>query len=87
MEMVPLGARFNEELWVPVVYSKICFLSQVRAANLQELVYKNGQAGISKASVSITFDNRDKKNSPMGYEQYDEVVIQRQASRDPQFVS
>ncbi len=41
-------------------------------------MYKNGQAGITKASVSITFDNRDKKNSPMGYEHFDEVVIQRQ---------
>ena len=45
----------------------ICFLlgitnlSHVRAANLQELVYKNGQAGVTKATVSITFDNRDKK--------------------------
>ena len=27
----------------------------------QALVYKNGQAGVTKASVSITFDNRDKK--------------------------
>lgn len=50
----------------------------MRANNLQELVYKNGQAGINKASVTITFDNRDKKNSPIGYDQYDEVVIQRQ---------
>ena len=54
------------------------FYFQVRATNLQELVYKNGQAGITKASVSVTFDNRDKKNSPVGYEHYDEVVIQRQ---------
>merc|ERR1711936_342027 len=41
-------------------------------------VYKNGQAGVTKASVSITFDNRDKKQSPLGYEQYDEVIITRQ---------
>ena len=53
----------------------------MRATNLQELVYKNGQAGITKASVSITFDNRDKKNSPVGYEHFDEVVIQRQVRR------
>ena len=49
------------------ILDAICFLlgitnlSHVRAANLQELVYKNGQAGITKATVSITFDNRDKK--------------------------
>ena len=53
----------------------------MRATNLQELVYKNGQAGITKASVSITFDNRDKKNSPVGYEHFDEVVIQRQVRK------
>jgi len=45
---------------------------------LQELVYKNGQAGITKATVSITFDNLDKKQSPLGYEQYDEFTITRQ---------
>ena len=55
-----------------------CF--QVRATNLQELVYKNGQAGVTKASVSITFDNRNKKQSPLGYDQYDEIVITRQGT-------
>ncbi|XP_043213989.1 structural maintenance of chromosomes protein 2-like [Amphibalanus amphitrite] len=62
----------------------ICFvlgitnLSHVRATNLQELVYKNGQAGITKATVSIKFDNTDKAESPLGYEQYDEITITRQ---------
>uniref|UniRef100_A0A2P2I6M3 Structural maintenance of chromosomes protein n=2 Tax=Hirondellea gigas TaxID=1518452 RepID=A0A2P2I6M3_9CRUS len=62
----------------------ICFLlgitnlSQVRATNLQELVYKNGQAGVTKATITITFDNSDKKQSPIGYEHYDEVTITRQ---------
>ncbi|XP_037082943.1 structural maintenance of chromosomes protein 2-like [Pollicipes pollicipes] len=62
----------------------ICFvlgitnLSHVRATNLQELVYKNGQAGVTKATVSITFDNSDKAESPLGYEQYDEITITRQ---------
>jgi len=62
----------------------ICFLlgitnlSHVRATNLQELVYKNGQAGVTKATVTITFDNTDKKQSPIGYEHYDEVTITRQ---------
>ena len=54
------------------------FFLQVRATNLQELVYKNGQAGITKATVSITFDNSDKKQSPLGYEQYDEITVTRQ---------
>ncbi|XP_043480727.1 structural maintenance of chromosomes protein 2 [Leptopilina heterotoma] len=62
----------------------ICFvlgitnLSQVRASSLQELVYKSGQAGIKKASVTITFDNRNRDVSPMGYEHYDEITITRQ---------
>ena len=66
------------------ILDSICFLlgitnlSHVRATNLQELVYKNGQAGVTKATVSITFDNRNKKQSPLGYDHYDEVVITRQ---------
>ena len=53
----------------------------MRATNLQELVYKNGQAGITKATVTITFDNRDRNQSPMGYENYDEITITRQVSQ------
>ena len=53
-------------------------LFKVRASNLQELVYKNGQAGVSKATVSITFENLDKQQSPLGYEHFDEIVVTRQ---------
>ena len=53
-------------------------IGQVRASNLQELVYKNGQAGVTKATVSIVFENLDKKQSPLGYEQYDEITVTRQ---------
>ncbi|NXV24243.1 SMC2 protein, partial [Cepphus grylle] len=66
------------------ILDSICFLlgitnlTQVRAANLQDLVYKNGQAGISKATVSVTFDNSDKKLSPLGFETNDEITITRQ---------
>lgn len=66
------------------ILDSICFLlgisnlSQVRASNLQDLVYKNGQAGITKASVSITFDNSDKKQSPLGFEAHDEITVTRQ---------
>ncbi len=38
---------------------------QVRANSLQELVYKQGQAGITKATVSIVFDNREKERGPV----------------------
>ncbi|KAG8303410.1 Structural maintenance of chromosomes protein 2 [Homalodisca vitripennis] len=54
-------------------------LSQVRAGSLQELVYKSGQAGITKASVTITFDNSDASKSPLGYERYEEITVTRQA--------
>ncbi|VDO10287.1 unnamed protein product [Rodentolepis nana] len=66
------------------ILDAICFLlgitnlSHVRAANLQELVYKSGQSGITKATVSIVFDNTDKSVSPYGYEQFDELTITRQ---------
>lgn len=50
----------------------------MRATSLQDLVYKSGQAGIKKASVTILFDNGDKNSSPMGYEEYDEIIITRQ---------
>ncbi|KAJ8411111.1 hypothetical protein AAFF_G00181460 [Aldrovandia affinis] len=66
------------------ILDSICFLlgisnlSQVRASNLQDLVYKNGQAGITKATVSINFDNSDKKQSPLGFETHDEITVTRQ---------
>ncbi|NXH80822.1 SMC2 protein, partial [Edolisoma coerulescens] len=66
------------------VLDSICFvlgisnLSQVRASNLQDLVYKNGQAGITKATVSINFDNSDKSRSPLGFEANDEITVTRQ---------
>ena len=41
-------------------------------------MYKNGQAGVTKATVNITFDNSDKNQSPLGYEQYEEITITRQ---------
>ncbi|XP_028403632.1 structural maintenance of chromosomes protein 2-like [Dendronephthya gigantea] len=66
------------------ILDSICFLlgisnlQQVRASNLQELVYKGGQAGVTKATVTISFDNSDKKQSPVGYETFDEITVSRQ---------
>ena len=50
----------------------------MRANSLQDLVYKQGQAGVTKASVSIVFNNQDKQNSPVGYEHFDQLVVTRQ---------
>jgi len=62
----------------------ICFvlgltnLKRARVANMYDLVYKKGQAGVKKASVSITFDNTDKANSPLAYQKFDEIIVTRQ---------
>ena len=68
------------------VLDGICFvlgitnLSKVRAGNLSELVYKQGQAGITKASVTIVFNNKEKGNgrSPVGFESHDVITVCRQ---------
>lgn len=79
LEHIPPPAYNVNILYHGIISLFIYFTShQVRATNLQELVYKNGQAGVTKATVSITFDNSDKKQSPLGYEQYDEIVVTRQ---------
>ncbi|GJT65087.1 structural maintenance of chromosomes protein 2-1 [Tanacetum coccineum] len=68
------------------ILDSICFvlgitnLQQVRASNLQELVYKQGQAGITKATVSVVFDNSDISRSPLGYEDSSEITVTRQIS-------
>ncbi len=56
---------------------------QVRANSLQELVYKQGQAGVTKATVSIVFNNTDKANGPVEYQHLDQITVTRQV-RKPQ---
>ena len=53
-------------------------MSTVRAQNLQDLIYKRGQAGVTKASVTIVFDNSNKSNSPIGFEEYAQISVTRQ---------
>lgn len=66
------------------ILDSICFvlgitnLQQVPPATLQELVYKQVQAGITKATVSIVFDNSDRSRSPLGYEAHPEFTVTRQ---------
>lgn len=50
----------------------------MRAASLQDLIFKSGQAGIKKASVSLVFDNSDPERSPPGFEQVSEITVTRQ---------
>lgn len=66
------------------ILDSICFvlgitnMSTVRAQNLQDLIYKRGQAGVTKASVTIVFDNKDKTKSPIGFEEYASISVTRQ---------
>lgn len=53
-------------------------MTTVRAQNLQDLIYKRGQAGVTKASVTIVFDNRDTVKSPIGFEEYATISVTRQ---------
>ncbi|KAF5319361.1 hypothetical protein D9619_008670 [Psilocybe cf. subviscida] len=66
------------------ILDAICFvlgitnLSQMRCQNLQDLIYKRGQAGITKASVSIVFDNSDPATSPAGKTHQKQITFMRQ---------
>ncbi|XP_033247890.1 structural maintenance of chromosomes protein 2-like [Drosophila miranda] len=66
------------------ILDSICFvlgisnLQNVRASALQDLVYKNGQAGITKATVTIVFDNTNALQCPTGYEKCREISVARQ---------
>ncbi|KAI0067407.1 condensin complex subunit SMC2 [Artomyces pyxidatus] len=66
------------------ILDAICFvlgitnMSSMRAQNQTDLIYKRGQAGITKASVTIVFDNSDRANSPVGLENYQQITVTRQ---------
>ena len=65
------------------ILDAICFvmgiskMSAIRADKMQDLVYKGGNAGVTKASVTLVFDNKNKDQSPNGYENCDKVSITR----------
>ncbi|CUM67537.1 uncharacterized protein PRCAT00005237001 [Priceomyces carsonii] len=66
------------------ILDAICFvlgiasMSTVRASNLQDLIYKRGQAGVTKASVTIVFDNDEILKSPIGFENCLKISVTRQ---------
>ncbi|KAK0478715.1 condensin complex subunit SMC2 [Armillaria novae-zelandiae] len=55
-------------------------MSVMRAANQQDLIYKRGQAGVTKASVTIVFDNSDRSKSPLGLEDQKQITVTRQVA-------
>ncbi|KAF8929625.1 Structural maintenance of chromosomes protein 2 [Haplosporangium bisporale] len=66
------------------ILDAICFVlgitnwSQVRAGSIQDLIYKRGQAGVTKASVTVVFNNEDREQSPYGFESSKQITVTRQ---------
>jgi len=48
-----------------------------RVKNHRDLIFRKGQTNIKKAIVKIIFSNLNKEKSPTGYENCDEIVIER----------
>ncbi|KAJ7183094.1 condensin complex subunit SMC2 [Mycena filopes] len=61
-------------------FHPLIFLFQMRASNQTDLIYKRGQAGVTKASVTIVFDNSDVSKSPTGHESSKQITVTRQLS-------
>ncbi|KAJ7446895.1 condensin complex subunit SMC2 [Mycena galericulata] len=55
-------------------------MATMRASNQTDLIYKRGQAGVTKASVTIVFDNSDISKSPTGHESSKQITVTRQLS-------
>ncbi|KIP05073.1 hypothetical protein PHLGIDRAFT_129125 [Phlebiopsis gigantea 11061_1 CR5-6] len=66
------------------ILDAICFvlgitnMSAMRAQNQIDLIYKRGQTGVTKASVTIVFDNTDRATSPLGLENSSSITVTRQ---------
>ncbi|KAG8906895.1 Structural maintenance of chromosomes protein 2 [Tulasnella sp. 403] len=61
------------------ILDAICFWTeQLRCQNQQDLIYKRGAAGVTKASVTIVFDNSDRNKSPAGFEDSKQITVTRQ---------
>ncbi|KAG8946963.1 Structural maintenance of chromosomes protein 2 [Tulasnella sp. 424] len=66
------------------ILDAICFvlgltdMSKLRCQNQQDLIYKRGAAGVTKASVTIVFDNSDRSKSPAGFEDQKQITVTRQ---------
>jgi len=50
---------------------------RMRVTSQKQLIYKEGQTRVTKASVSVKFDNSDKERSPIGYNKVDEITVTR----------
>ncbi|ODV89395.1 hypothetical protein CANCADRAFT_139250 [Tortispora caseinolytica NRRL Y-17796] len=66
------------------ILDSICFvlgissLTTVRAQSLQDLIYKQGHGGVTRASVTVVFDNSDPATCPPGMENDRQISVTRQ---------
>lgn len=66
------------------ILDSICFalgistMNTIRASTMQDVIYKSGQAGVHTATVTLTFDNKDKSRSAPHYKHNDEIIISRE---------
>eukprot|EP01012_Entosiphon_sulcatum_P031690 TRINITY_DN40383_c0_g1_i1.p1 TRINITY_DN40383_c0_g1~~TRINITY_DN40383_c0_g1_i1.p1 ORF type:complete len:1174 (+),score=313.23 TRINITY_DN40383_c0_g1_i1:63-3584(+) len=68
------------------IFDAICFvlgltnLKMARADDMVNLIYKDGQGGVTKASVTVVFNNSNKTSGhcPVGYEDQDKITVTRQ---------
>ncbi|KAJ3219181.1 Structural maintenance of chromosomes protein 2 [Clydaea vesicula] len=66
------------------ILDAICFalgisqMQPLRAANLNDLIYKKGQAGVQRASVTLVFNNENKENGPLAFEDHQKISVTRQ---------
>uniref|UniRef100_A0A1A9WI22 RecF/RecN/SMC N-terminal domain-containing protein n=1 Tax=Glossina brevipalpis TaxID=37001 RepID=A0A1A9WI22_9MUSC len=70
------------------ILDSICFvldimnLGQMTNTSLQHLIYQNGQADVTKANVTLIFDNTNPSQCPLGYEKCREISVSRELSVD-----
>ena len=57
-------------------------LKHIRVEKKAELIYKGGTAGITKASVTLVFDNRKANMQPLGYEDQEELSVTLKITSD-----
>jgi structural maintenance of chromosome 2 len=67
------------------LFDSICFvlgitkMSQVRADNMDDLIYKHG--GCTRATVTLVFDNSNPATSPPGWETKAQITVQRMIAK------
>ncbi|KAI0749775.1 RecF/RecN/SMC [Daedaleopsis nitida] len=56
----------------------LTYMASMHAQSQQDLIYKRGQSSVTKASVTIIFDNTDSATSPFAIKECAGVIVTRQ---------